>query len=361
MKRLAFFFSIICLVNLGFAEEPDRGRLADGRAFRKDAEGNQLVDYIAELELSVEALNRTVSSLEDDISERDRAIAGLSKCAQQENQAAIKERDLINPSNPTEDNNQLYDAIAACETKLKEVVTEFEANKIRIATGCRSLEEQLAAKEATIASIKQSMDEKDLALTAARAELVRYKAEKSVALAKQPEMNNRKVEVAIDRSSRKDLSSSAAISKTPMPVVPAAIEAENEDSALAIAKLGEQARYALKINSMNTKPSSSIDQKRSRVVDSLRGTVLTELNKLNAIAMERDQLFSRYSKVKHAVEFKLSPLVSKKGNSVAKIRENINNARSVHELSQAKAELSQLKSTLQADISLMQRMEKLGA
>ena len=45
-----------------------RGRLPDGRAFRKDAAGNTMVDYIAELELEVDSLRRQVQGLE---SERD--------------------------------------------------------------------------------------------------------------------------------------------------------------------------------------------------------------------------------------------------------------------------------------------------
>ena len=53
--------SIIILLSLGFslnlvAEDADRGRLPDGRAYRVDQQGYQLVDYIAELELKVEEL-----------------------------------------------------------------------------------------------------------------------------------------------------------------------------------------------------------------------------------------------------------------------------------------------------------------
>lgn len=61
---LTFFVFISGIPDLS---AQDRGRLPDGRAFRTDAEGTQLVDYIAELELSVEALNRRVQGLEGEV------------------------------------------------------------------------------------------------------------------------------------------------------------------------------------------------------------------------------------------------------------------------------------------------------
>ncbi|MBX7143628.1 MAG: hypothetical protein K1X79_04185 [Oligoflexia bacterium] len=74
-------------------EDPARGRLADGRAFRTDAQGNQLVDYIAELELSVEQLKRRVNGLEFELSEKqaviDRSSAGKGEAK------VVAERDLL--------------------------------------------------------------------------------------------------------------------------------------------------------------------------------------------------------------------------------------------------------------------------
>jgi hypothetical protein len=74
-------------------QDPARGRLADGRAFRTDAEGNQLVDYIAELELSVEQLNRRVNGLEFELSEKQAQVERLSKSGAKE--VALQEKDLM--------------------------------------------------------------------------------------------------------------------------------------------------------------------------------------------------------------------------------------------------------------------------
>ena len=72
--------SLICsllLTSSAFSEDP-RGRLADGRAFRTDSEGNKLVDYIAELELNIDALNRRALGLEDQLNEKQAVIDRLS-------------------------------------------------------------------------------------------------------------------------------------------------------------------------------------------------------------------------------------------------------------------------------------------
>lgn len=74
MRILFILFLASCLV----AEE--RGRLPDGRAFRTDSDGNQVIDYIAELETTVDALTQQVILLEDKVSG---SIANQQNCPPQ--------------------------------------------------------------------------------------------------------------------------------------------------------------------------------------------------------------------------------------------------------------------------------------
>lgn len=69
----SFFLATIALAE----DEPARGRLPDGRAFRTTDDGTQLVDYIAELEVNVESLNRQVQGLEDQIRDQQQVIDRL--------------------------------------------------------------------------------------------------------------------------------------------------------------------------------------------------------------------------------------------------------------------------------------------
>lgn len=68
------------------------GRLPDGRAFRTDSNGHKLVDYIAELEVNVEALNRRVLGLEDEVAEKERQLDRLR--AGKPEEGGLVERDL---------------------------------------------------------------------------------------------------------------------------------------------------------------------------------------------------------------------------------------------------------------------------
>jgi hypothetical protein len=76
--RVAIVLSL-CFASSAFGEDPLRGRLPDGRAFRTDGGGNQIVDYIAELELTVEQLNRRVHGLEDEVLEKRELLTRLNK------------------------------------------------------------------------------------------------------------------------------------------------------------------------------------------------------------------------------------------------------------------------------------------
>ena len=84
MKQIILVF-LLLISFLAEAEESERGRLADGRAYRTDSAGTQLVDYIAELELTVEEKERTIVSLKNE----------LKKLKSTKIESPIIERDLV--------------------------------------------------------------------------------------------------------------------------------------------------------------------------------------------------------------------------------------------------------------------------
>ena len=94
IAKLLMVFIIIfyhATTSFGQEKENDRGRLPDGRAFRTDLEGAQIVDYIAELEQSIAEQNRKITSLEDENAsiqkEYERVKAGRPE--------EISEKDLV--------------------------------------------------------------------------------------------------------------------------------------------------------------------------------------------------------------------------------------------------------------------------
>lgn len=66
---------------LSFSESFETGRLADGRAFRTGANGVQLVDHVAELEMNVEALTRRLEAAENEIRHKDALLSEQGQIA----------------------------------------------------------------------------------------------------------------------------------------------------------------------------------------------------------------------------------------------------------------------------------------
>lgn len=64
MKKL--FLTVLAFLAFSLLAEDRSGRLDDGRAYRIDNEGTQVVDYIAELELQIEELQSKIRSLENE-------------------------------------------------------------------------------------------------------------------------------------------------------------------------------------------------------------------------------------------------------------------------------------------------------
>ncbi len=71
---------LLCAAPLSlFAEDPSHGKLPDGRAFRVDSEGNEIVDYIAELETTNDSLNRRIHGLESEVEEKQKQLERLQQ------------------------------------------------------------------------------------------------------------------------------------------------------------------------------------------------------------------------------------------------------------------------------------------
>lgn len=82
-RSLSYLSVVLCLLLAGSAQvfadsSGERGRLADGRAFRVDAQGLQITDQLAELEVTVDDLRRQVVSLENEIVLKEGALRRCS-------------------------------------------------------------------------------------------------------------------------------------------------------------------------------------------------------------------------------------------------------------------------------------------
>lgn len=93
MRPLFIFFVLFLFCPLAYGQ--DKGRLADGRAYRIDEQGYRLIDQLAEYEVKVEELRRQVITLEDELIEKNKQIVGFRNRAGSASQLAFKEKDLL--------------------------------------------------------------------------------------------------------------------------------------------------------------------------------------------------------------------------------------------------------------------------
>ncbi|GEM_PF-5560052 len=251
---------ILCLASFVISEE--RGRLPDGRAFRTDADGNQVIDYIAELETTVDALTEQVIALED---------KGATSCPQQ--------------SCPT----LTCPEPVSCDAEVQAAVRNV-------------LERSTSEASRAESSITEARKEVELL----RAELERERAK-----------------------ARSEITSLRASMRAPEELsirTPAISNAEE----------------------MGVSPA----------LVSLRGTVLTEINRLKGRLSKRDTLFKGGSIMAGAVKIKSTNTVASNGKSLDALRSDAGNAKSLRELAEIRRGLYQIREIIEKDIKDAERLSR---
>ncbi len=318
MKRILLVLALgLFAADLQFAaaenSDAERGRLPDGRAFRTDVEGTQVVDYIAELEVTIEQLNRRVLGLEDEIRDKKGALERLESGRAAE--AILKEKNLL------AENAALQEAIAknrpsSCDDQVRVVKAELDQAHSDV-----DIERQLSVKrseeyESTITNLQATIEDLKRVVEAREAAL--------------KEASDRAAEGQDQAQAEK---SAVAAILTADPAVPSALPQEQRAS-LSIARL--------------------------RAVESIRGKLLTELNQLKGLIATRDQNFRVYSQKRQTVAFRPSVLVARSGRDVAAIQQGIQAANAVADLSVYRRDISEIEAKAQDDLALMSRMAKVN-
>ncbi|MCB0323599.1 MAG: hypothetical protein KDD69_08495 [Bdellovibrionales bacterium] len=116
--------------------QPRYGRLADGRAYRIDAQGLRLVDQMAELEVTVEELRREMRKLEGELVERDGIISRLKEGKTSADAAAAQPLPPARASNTeAPDCNELVSSLylktATLERELRETKQQLGEQAVK--------------------------------------------------------------------------------------------------------------------------------------------------------------------------------------------------------------------------------------
>lgn len=335
MRKIIFSFLLLSAVS-AFCDDPERGRLPDGRAFRTDTQGNQLVDYIAELELNVESLKRRVNGLEDEVTSKNQIIERLNNGKPA--QGTLEERDIVRAASSKP-------AITKESGAEDSFAQNRDAGSARYEVERRAQADQILSLKTQLAKVGQELESRDqelLVLKSGSNQAIRAQEDKRAKLQEILESKQADAELEIQRKSKEIDALKAqldelrvalknrdeALAQTQMELkdVRAELTTSKSDASLAkavsevkpveVVKV-EERKKEIEISQPEERDSerserASFSPARSRAVESVRGSLTTELNKLGALISTRDRLLEQYNSQRRALVIKPSAAFSSK-------------------------------------------------
>lgn len=343
---------------------PSNGVLPDGRAYRTDNNGNQVVDYIAELESQVDVLTKQVYTLEDQVSargcpERAAPVAACPVCEQRACPEDVVSKEIVKnvPDQGCLHELQSLKAVAANQ----KLDFDVEAAKLRkeLATHLSQQDSSASATQACakeneelkleIANQRDSSVEQDTQLIALKKE----REELSTQLAKLRTDYN-ETRAALESAELK-VASQSHDGDRPKP---------NSVSELAALPISAQSDSRATVSSAalanNGASVGTLSGARLRAIDSLKGSLSSDLNRTQSLLATRDKLFAQNRGRSAGVTLEPAAAVSSNGRNLAALRQALANASSGRELSEIKSEVLEIQRKINDDLSAANRVKRLG-
>lgn len=348
-QLVAIISCIIFLPLLAVAEDAQRGRTADGRAFRTADDGTQLVDYIAELELNVENLKAQVSGLEIDLQDKQDQIDRASNDSN-----AIAERDIVPIAKiecprttcpPVDCTGLVQSATKSLDLKISELQQNLRAQsdqtlniKTTSASECaEKIRTATMPLEESITDLRARVD----AQTVGYADDIARQRTQLAAL--QERLTSKENEIGNLQAKLNEALQAKNVDV--VPVAASQIRGSLRDTTSPVAVIPA---------------SDALTRARSRAVDSVRIALATDLKNIDKRIIERADLFKRYGSISGTSSglIRVSPsnLVSSRGRTVEYVRTNLNKAKTFSDIASLQRDLQEIKRKLESDISFIQRM-----
>ncbi len=345
MKFKGFFLLSLLLTTPVHGESPF-GRLEDGRAYRTDAEGNQIVDYIAELELEVSNLKRRVSGLEIEVEEKDKAIARV-KSGGSLSASSLGEKDLLTGEVRTGTKKvrpvDFEDIGSAPRTSSDAELQKYK----KLSEQCQ---EDKVKKNQQIATLRQE-----------NIKLMQTNSSKSEEF---------KSLQAGQSESEEELRSKIAVLEGQVQEVRSELGRKDEEIQSLDEKL-QQAELKLKDaekqkppyarvvsnRSYSTPPSSS----QNAALSSLKGSVKKDIVKIQRLIDERNKYFIAYRK-KNGGKLSFNPkrAVSSSGKSLTHITALLGQARTTSDVTALHRDVKEIGNVIKNDLAFIKRMSKIS-
>ena len=352
MKNIIIGLSIVvalaALPQLTLAQE--RGRLADGRAYRTDSQGNQLVDYIAELEVTVATQERQIQGLSDEL-ERANSIIKHSSFQKGTSQQ-LGERDLLQPESagsvtPTNVEQPVVDCadeVSQYEKLLAAERSAWKETELTWRRENRKYKDKVASYQLALASLRSELDRKKAAALASSKVIEPKKSATTEAgeelFAEAPDLQAPQVKPILNIE----------------PVEQERLVEAGVEKKVVVAKVEDAPRYSYRASTIKKKEKMSPAKRRA--IQSFRAQGLTKLNRLNSQIRSRDNAFRRLDQSSLPVKFELSELISDEGKNVAAIKKGLQRASSITAISRLQGEIKEIESLVKEDIALIRRMSQ---
>jgi hypothetical protein len=329
--------SLLALAFVTLAQAEDRGRLPNGTAYRTDENGTQLVDYIAELEVTNETLEGQVRSLKTELA--DAKLRGAIS-------APVVERDLLGsapsrqPVQPrllevkelTKCPSCVCPAAPACDSQIADQRAAWSAEKAK----SDSVASERGAQVATLSEEMAALRSNNLAL---KTELQQVN---SALLSRGNELSSAQRELQVTLTALKD--SKDALAK---------LSKENGALKSDVTLVKNTPRVEV------VQPKrASLSAARGLALDSVRGQLKTDLNQLTGMLRLREKRFADYAGRGGSLRLAPVPAVSARGLGLNEILERMKIAQGIYELSQLKRDITDINAKIQDDLALIERMMK---
>lgn len=350
--------------------EDKRGRLADGRAYRTDAEGNQLVDYIAELELNIDTLNNQVRALEGDIEAKASLI---EKLQQKQPPRALEEKNLIKAStSPDEvqeckaEMRRLRDEKVGLEQSHKagcdERVREMKASLTQLNQELQGRDRRISLLEGAVHGTKR---EQEQAIRGVELQCKRDKEEATRAVAEK----DRRIESLQAKLLNLDLEMQAAVREKERLL--SVVDKESKRHEAETLKLStELKRSKEEVLRMRDREKDSVvhaslrndlveaTDNRARAIDLIKGKTTNDLTTLREMIRKRDELFVRVNNSNGAVKFTPTKAVTEDNQNLSTLEMRVAQARTVRELSLAMKDIQNIRSKIADDLNVITRFNR---
>lgn len=381
MRSIYLFLTIVIFTTSSVFSEQDpvRGKLADGTPFRTDSEGNQIVDYIAELENSVDYLNQRVISLEDELKSKQDSLERIS--SSKTASSKFQERDIVDrsdqlPAFPNSAeieakrnlesklakaeglNNELREELEILGAKLKSVSAQQSSDIYRGADLSKELESLKASYEVKLSAeqdkqheLEAGILERESRIKELNQQLEEQKEEAQLTIAKL----ERSLSDAESSTAKQveHLESQLAQARESSKVQDSSVQQLARAEPFSLSDRSSSGLARLSVSSDNKAPLSLSNM---RAFESGRANIQTELNQVKRLVSSRDTLYNQSKGRSKNFSFKLTVPRSKRGLSLKEIESNLERAQRFSEFSLLRADLRDIQNKVNDDVAFMKRL-----